>query len=337
MKKSILALVCTAVCLICSCSSGNGGKYVEVSGYTQGVKYSVKFNTQGLKISPEQAAHAIDSILICIDTTLSGFNPGSMLSRYNRGEKITPNWLMKDIMNRAREVYEISGHTVDVTSAPLFDLWGFGFSENEEIIPSDEQLKEAMAACGMNNFNGDLTQAAKGQKLNFNAIGQGYTCDLIAGFLYGIGAKNMLVDVGEIYVDGLNPSGKNWTIGIDTPSDDNAEPGTSFQGIWTSDGKSHGIVTSGNYRKFFVKDGQKYSHTIDPRTGRPVQHNLLSATVLAEDACTADAYSTACMVLGLEAAKEFVIDKGMEAYLIYDEGGKMCTWSSPGFNVTDQK
>lgn len=333
MRHLTLIFAALALTAAVSCES-SGNKYVEVSGFTQGVEFSVKFNTKALKISPEQATHYIDSILTVADSTLSGYNPGSMLSRYNRGEKVEPNWIMKDIFDRSKDAFEISDHTVDVTAAPLFDLWGFGFTGEDDYVPSEEEIAATMKISGMQNFSGDLSQAAPGQKLNFNAIGQGYTCDLIAEYLYSIGATDMLVSIGEIYLDGLNPAGKNWTVAIDSPIDGNNEPGEHVQGYWHSDGKAHGLVTSGNYRKFFVRDGQKYSHTIDPRTGRPVQHNLLSATVLADDSCTADAMSTACMVLGLEKAKEFLQEKGLDGFLVYDEAGELHTWCTPGFNIT---
>ena len=164
--------------------------------------------------------------------------------------------------------------------------------------------------------------------VNFNAIAQGYTCDVIASYLYSIGVKDMLVDIGEIYCDGLNPGGKGWSIGVDNPVDGNSTPGMDLRGIWRSDGSGQGIVTSGNYRKFYIRDGKKYAHTIDPRSGMPVQHDLLSATIVAASAAEADALATACMVMGPDAAREFVLSHpGIEAYLITSGG----TWASGGF------
>jgi thiamine biosynthesis lipoprotein len=144
----------------------------------------------------------------------------------------------------------------------------------------------------------------------------------------------MLVDIGEFFCDGLNPSGKPWTIGIDRPVDGNNQPGADLQGIFRAPAGPHGIVTSGNYRKFYVRDGRKYAHTIDPRTGYPVDHNLLSATVVAGDAVTADAYATWCMVVGLEEAKAFLDGTyGFEGCLIYDQDGQMKCWCSAGFTL----
>ena len=164
--------------------------------------------------------------------------------------------------------------------------------------------------------------------LNFNAIAQGYSCDLVASYLHSIGVKDMLVDIGEIYCEGLNPEGKGWSIGIDTPEDGNDTPGAKLAGIWKSDGGAYGVVTSGNYRKYYIHDGKKYAHTIDPRTGRPVEHNLLSATVVAASATEADALATYFMVIGMEEARRFVEEHdGIEACLITSD----TSWRSPNF------
>ncbi|MCQ2146338.1 MAG: FAD:protein FMN transferase, partial [Bacteroidales bacterium] len=171
-------------------------------------------------------------------------------------------------------------------------------------------------------------------KLNYNAIAQGYSCDIVAAYLHELGVTDMLVDIGEIWCEGLNPYGTPWTIAVDRPVDGSQELGKEIEGLWRGDGDKCGIVTSGNYRKFYVKDGKKYAHTIDPRTGYPVDHSLLSATILAENAATADALATYCMVLGLEQAKAFIEnDPSLEGYLIYDENGSMKEWASPGFNL----
>jgi thiamine biosynthesis lipoprotein len=171
-------------------------------------------------------------------------------------------------------------------------------------------------------------------QLNYNAIAQGYSCDLVARYLYSIGVKDMMVNIGEIFCDGKNPSGVAWTIGIDRPEDGNNELGAQLQGVFSVPEGPHGVVTSGNYRKFYVKDGKKYAHTIDPRTGYPVTHNLLSATIIAENAMVADAYATYCMVIGLEQAKAFIESRDdLEGCLIYDDEGEFVTWCSAGLET----
>jgi len=330
---------------LCSCTERN--EYMVITGYAQGGTYTVKFNHAGVRVPPEEIRDSIDAILSRIDKSLSGYNKGSVLSRLNAGERVAPDPLFLDMYEKSYAVFEATGGAVDVTGAPLFDAWGFGFSN--DTLPSESQVEAARNRTGMDKLHKnirslisddgtlasvDLVIASEGflPKLNFNAVAQGYSCDVVADYLYSIGVKDMLVDIGEFFCDGLNPSGKPWSIGIDRPVDGNNQAGADMHGVFKAPEGPHGIVTSGNYRKFYVSDGKKYAHTIDPRTGYPVSHSLLCATVVAEDAMTADAYATYCMVVGLEASKAFLEEKdGFEGCLIYDEDGVMKTWCSSGF------
>lgn len=379
-----LAFATVAALLIVSCSGR--GRYVAFTGYAQGGTYSVKINTSGVHVPREDIATAIDSILTLVDTTLSGYNKASQLSRFNAGETIVPNRLFSDIYSFSRDIWSETGGCVDVAAGPLFDIWGFGFSTDS--LPSGDRVLETLAACGMSRLRpaiapgvpadsrslvsssesslasspssgstlGQLSSLSPSESnaasspssgstldspldpapalLNFNAIAQGYTCDLVAGYLRSIGVSDMLVDIGEIYCAGLNPAGRDWTIGVDRPVDGNETPGADLDGIWLSGGRSCGIVTSGNYRKFYVRDGRKYAHTIDPRTGYPVEHSLLSATIVASTAAAADAYATYCMVIGFDEARAFIESRpDLEGYLIRDADGTMLEWASPGFTL----
>ena len=335
--------IAAAAVLLALCACSGRGRYVAVTGYAQGGTYSVKFNISGVRVPREKIAEAIDSILILVDTTLSGYNKASQLSRFNAGEVIVPNGLFSDIYSFSRDIWEETDGCVDVAAGPLFDIWGFGFSTDS--LPSDDKVHETMEACGMGRLGDsiapgvplDASALAGGESpalLNFNAVAQGYTCDLVADYLKSIGVTDMLVDIGEIYCAGHNPSGRDWSIGVDRPVDGNETPGADLDGIWVSGGQSCGIVTSGNYRKFYVRDGRKISHTIDPRKGYPVDHSLLSATVVAPTAAAADAYATYCMVLGLDGARAFIESRpDLEGYLIYDLDGTMTEWASPGFTL----
>ena len=314
MKISTLFLsIFAAGCLLAGCQRG---AYAVFTGYAQGGTYTVKADLTGVSVPQEEIAAHIDAILDSIDFSLSGYNKKSLLTRFNAGEEIVPDRFFSEIRALSEKYRAETGGAFDAASAPLFDIWGFGFTSDS--LPDPARVQEALLAC-------------KEEKvLNFNAIAQGYTCDVVAAYLYGLGVHNMLVDIGEIYCDGVNPSGKGWTIGVDNPVDGNDTPGEDLRGIWQSDGGPCGIVTSGNYRKFYVKDGKKYAHTIDPRTGYPVEHWLLSATVVAPTAAEADALATACMVLGPEAAKELILSRPeLEGYLITDTG----TWTSDGFSL----
>lgn len=292
------------------------GRYVELRGYAQGGVYSVKYNPAGTECGKAEVQDAVDSLLNLIDFSLSGYNKGSILSRKNRGEEVETDRFFDEVLAISERYHELSGGAFDVAAAPLFDIWGFGFTGDS--LPSRSAVDSALAVC------------AKGTKLNFNAIAQGYSCDVIADYLHSIGVSDMLVDIGEIYCEGLNPNGEGWSIGIDTPSDGNNTPGASLSGIWQSDGRGCGIVTSGNYRKFYIRDGRKYAHTIDPRTGYPVQHGLLSATVIASSAADADALATWFMVIGAGEAEEYILGHdGIEGCLITTD----TIWHSPGFNM----
>ena len=311
MFRSRIILAAAAVVAFCSCQRD---RYLVFSGYAQGGEYRVKVNVRQATAKPKEIERAICDILTTIDTTFSGYNKNSQLSRLNAGAEFEPSAMFNELLSISEHYRELTGGAFDAGAGPLFDIWGFGFKNDS--LPSPQAVDAALAECRQRKV------------LNFNAIAQGYTCDVIAGYLKSIGVEDMLVDVGEIYCSGKNPSGEGWSIGIDTPVDGNDTPGAQLSGIWTSDRGGHGVVTSGNYRKFYIRDGRKYAHTIDPRTGYPVSHNLLSATVVAPTATEADALATFFMVIGFDEARRYIQEKAdVEACLITTDS----VWKSPGF------
>lgn len=340
--RRILTILAAAVLLV-ACRQ-QAGQYVQIEGTAQGSRYAVKINMKGVTVPVETVRDSIDALLVQIDYTLSGYNKQSLLSRFNAGEVIRPNTLFIEMYRIAYRLWERSGGALDFAAAPLYDVWGFGFRNSS--FPTDEQIAELLKKCGMGHLpaelpvspDGTLDPAAMGYpRLNYNALAQGYTCDIVARYLYSLGIKDMLVDVGEIWCDGVGPSGLPWTVGLDRPIDREAGDNTTeYKDIWTSEGKACGITTSGNYRKFYVRDGRKYAHTINPRSGYPVEHNLLSATVVSlGNAADSDAIATWCMVVGLQAAQVLILgDPALEGYLVYsDDQGQMREWYSPGFKV----
>ena len=339
--RRIIGIFSAVVLLAMALSCQPRDRYVTITGYAQGGTYAVKVNMNGVKVRPEEIRDSVDAILVDIDNSLSGYNKNSLLSRLNAGEKVVPDSLFKDIYAKSYDIYTETDGVVDVASAPLFDLWGFGFTSDS--LPSAEAVEETLGRCGMSRLGSDVEYVLENlselrPKLNYNAVAQGYSCDVVARYLYSLGVKDMLVDIGEIFCDGKNPAGQSWSVGIDSPKDGNDELGADIQGIFRAPSGPHGIVTSGNYRKFYVRDGKKYAHTIDPRTGYPVAHSLLSATIVAPDAMTADAYATYCMVVGLEESKKFIESRPeLEGCLIYDEDGAFRTWCSPGFVLTSMQ
>ena len=344
-KISIFFLLATA---LLSLSCARQGGYVRIEGYAQGGTYSVIFNTDGVNNAPTEIRDSVEAILRKIDFTLSGYNKNSVLSRFNAGEVIVVDEMFAEIYSMGHDVWKETSGAVDVSFSPLYDLWGFGFKNGS--LPSAQQVDSVMSLCGMGLCRASISDRigqemapgslylepheASSPQLNYNAIAQGYSCDLVARYLYSIGVKDMMVNIGEIFCDGKNPSGVAWTIGIDRPEDGNNELGAHLQGVFSVPEGPHGVVTSGNYRKFYVKDGKKYAHTIDPRTGYPVTHNLLSATIVASDAMIADAYATYCMVIGFEEAKAFIESReDLEGCLVYDDGGEFVTWCSAGLET----
>ena len=341
MKKLLLISVLAFLAVCCS----QPNQYVQISGYAQGSNYSVKMNMKGVNVPVETIRDSVDALILKIDTTLSGYNKKSLISRFNAGEKIPSNAMFLDMYRIGYRLWERSGGALDFGAAALYDAWGFGFRNSS--FPSDEEIQKLLKESGMGHLpaelpvvDGYIDPASIGYpRLNFNAIAQGYSCDVIAQYLYSLGAKDMLVDIGEIWCDGLNPNGEPWSVGIDRPVDqtpDGRSLPEGLDGIWTSNGRQAGIVTSGNYRKFYIRDGRKYSHTINPRTGYPVEHNLLSATVVSSNnAAESDAIATWCMVIGLQGAQVLILgDPALEGYLIYtDANGDMREWASPGFTL----
>ena len=348
-----IAVISTACILFLSCTEKD--KYVSFSGLAQGGTYTIKLNLRGkdgmIKVKPEVIQKSVESILQDIDNSLSGYNKNSLLNKFNEQDLFIPDNIFIDMYSHAYRFYEETDGVIDAAAAPLFDLWGFGFKSGE--MPTPEKVAETQSSYGMGKLRKNMAasisfddtleswmllidRASTRPKLNFNALAQGYSCDLVAEYLYSIGVKDMMVDIGEIFCDGLNPSGQLWSIGIDKPVDGNNEPGAQLQGIFRVPEGPHGVVTSGNYRKFYIRDGKKYAHTIDPRTGYPVEHNLLSATIVADDALTADAYATYCMVVGLEEAQKFLESRtDLEGCLIYDDNGTFKTWCSEGFVIDE--
>ena len=341
MRK--LSLLLALACVLFSCSGGRD-RYVQSSGSAQGGTYSVNINMKGVAVPVETVRDSVDAILTGIDTTLSGYNKGSLLARFNAGEKIRPNGMFLEMYRIGYALWERSGGALDFAAGPLFDAWGFGFRNSE--FPTDDEIARLRSTCGMALLPADLPvedgildPAQMGNpRLNYNAVAQGYSCDRVAAYLYGIGVKDMLVDIGEIWCDGFNPAGQPWAVGIDRPNDRAADEQQleAMESVWSSVGKPCGMVTSGNYRKYYVKDGRKYAHTINPATGYPVDHNLLSATVVSSrSAAEADAVATWCMVIGLEDARKLILeDSELECCLTYQApDGSMQQWFSPGFSL----
>lgn len=304
-------------------------KYKEISGYAQGTVYNISYEdrpSRNLKPRIEQQLRKFDLSLSTYDST-------SIISRVNRNEEnVRLDRLFRTVFYKAEEVYHLSGGAFDITIAPIANAWGFGSKDSIRIDSC--RIDSLLEFVGMDKIElngGGIIKKNPSTELNVNAIAQGYSVDIIAEFLERKGIKNYLVEIGgEIKAKGVNKKGNVWTIGIDKPIDNNMIPGKNLQARLGLNERS--LATSGNYRKFYEKDGVKYVHSLNPKTGYPVLSRLLSATVLADDCMTADAFATAFMVMGLEKSIMFLSNHPeLDAYLIYsDEEGNFKTYITPG-------
>jgi thiamine biosynthesis lipoprotein len=235
------------------------------------------------------------------------------------------------VFNKAMEISRETSGAFDITVAPLVNAWGFGFKNG--IQPNRHQVDSLCRLIGYEKVSlkdGRVVKQMPDIMLDCSAIAKGFGSDVVAHFLKQKGVKNYMVEIGgEIVTSGVNPQRLPWKIGVTKPTDDTLSVKSEIQSILNVTDLA--MATSGNYRNFYYKGGKKYAHTIDPKTGYPVQHSLLSATVLAKDCATADAYATSFMVLGVDGAKK-VLERHPElmAYFIYsDANGQNTVWCSP--------
>jgi FAD:protein FMN transferase len=305
-------------------------EYLIIHGNTQGTTYNITYDyLRGENLQPD-----IEQVLHDFDMSLSTYEPTSIISRINQNDTtVEVDEKFKEVFREAKQVYEQTGGVFDITVAPIVNAWGFGFTPGTDI---DSNLIDSLLQyVGMDKvrLNGNKVEKDFPQvMLDVNAIAQGYSVDVVSEFLEEKGIENYLVEIGgELKCEGMNPKGEDWKIGIDRPQEGNLIPGQNMQAIVSIKGKS--LATSGNYRKFYEKDGIKYAHSIDPKTGYPVLSKLLSATIITDNCITADAYATAFMVMGLEKSIEILESgkKQLDAYLIYsDDEGNFKVYSTPG-------
>ena len=295
--------------------SYNKTEYFSNAGFIQGTTYNIQYEySKDIQVE-------LDSILHQFDLSLSTYIPNSIISKFNQNDTtVLANEIFTRFFNVAMEVSEQTNGAFDITIAPIVNAWGFGFTEKMDV---DTILIDSLLNfTGYQNVklvNSRIHKENPSIMLDGNAIAQGQSVDVIAEFLEENGIKNYLVDIGgEIRTKGINSTRKDWRIGIDKPIENSNEIDRQLQAIVNISNKS--LATSGNYRKFYEKNGIKYSHTINPKTGYPVKHNLLSVTVITNECIYADAYATAFMVMGLEKAKEFLKSHPeIQVFFIYSD------------------
>jgi thiamine biosynthesis lipoprotein len=303
--------------------------YRKCSGFIFGTTYNITYQHD------EDLQQALVAKMMEVDSALSMFNEQSIITKVNHNQPVTLSSMFIDVYQLARQISEDTQGAFDITVAPLVNAWGFGFKNGQ--MPDQRAIDSLLAIVGYQKVN---LQEARGKSqgarivkndprimLDCSAIAKGYGVDAVASVLSSKGVKNYLVEIGgEVVTSGISEKRLPWKIGVTKPTDDSLLVG-ELQTVLNITDKA--MATSGNYRNFYYKGGRKYAHTIDPKTGRPVQHNILSATVLCDQCAKADAYATAFMVMGLDGAKK-VLERHPElmAYLIYDDHGENRVWYS---------
>ena len=328
---ALLSILCIVGLFMLLVPRGDATKesYQHDEGTIFGTLYHAKY------LYDKDLKTEIEAELQKVDASLSMFNPQSRISQINRNETDEADEMLSEILQLSFTVNEATDGAFDPTVAPLVNAWGFGFKSGQ--LPDSAQVDSLRALIGLTGIHlqdGKLTKDNPYSILDFSAIAKGYGVDRAAQVLRNHGIENFMVEIGgEVVTEGINEKGEPWRIGINKPDDDSTSTNTELQDIVALSGKA--IATSGNYRNFYVHEGQKIAHTINPHTGYPAQQDILSSTVLAPTCAEADAFATAFMVLGLEKAKQVLKNHPrLEAYFIYsDEQGRYQIWCTSGFST----
>jgi len=324
MRRIFIWIACLMVLAACE----RQPKKMVLQGLAQGSYYAITyFDDEGRDFQRE-----IDSIFHAVDMSVNLWVDSSIICKVNRNEEVALDQIFIDNFNIAQEAAHLSDGYFDPTISPIVVAWGFSYKTGDSITPQlIDSLKQLVDYRNIHIENDKVIKENPAIQLDFNAIAQGYTSDLIANFLESRGIKNYLVDTGgEIMAKGAKPDGNPWIVGIEKPAKN-----------WDSAQEVHicialrdkGLVTSGSTRKYVERNGKRYSHCIDPKTGYPVEHSVLSATVLAENSVWADALASICMVMGLEKSLPLIESlDGVEAYYIFDnDNNELETFATSGF------
>ncbi|MEG1414768.1 MAG: FAD:protein FMN transferase [Mucinivorans sp.] len=327
MKKYIIIALLVWGCVACSGSL----KYQTITGFAQGTTYRITY----AEAEGKNLQDTIERFLARFDSSLSIYERGSLILRLNDNSTTVVDEWFKECFADYKLIYKASEGLLDPTLRPLIAIYGFGGKSSAPRTPSESEIDSIMCFVGLDKvtLRGDtLVKQDSRTELDFNALAQGYSSDLVARMFDDMGIENYMVEIGgEVFARGVNPSGGKWRIGIDVPEEGNNTPGAKLQGVIELSGR--GLATSGNYRKIAHDErGALLTHTIDPRTARPAVHNLLSATIIAPSAAMADGYATAAMVGGLEWTKALLSShEELDALLIYaGSGGEFLTYSTLG-------
>ncbi len=332
--KTILQIACFSLILISSCKQPDNpttstpttkNKYLTLTGKTMGTTYMVKYEGK------ENYQAEIDVLLKEVNQYLSTYIPDSYITQFNKDKQgvTLPENSAKHfsrVFDMAKTVHQKSRGAFEPTIMPLVNYWGFGYTEKKPVTDTDKvKIAELMQFVDFNEVTRNGEKYYKAQpdiQLDFSALAKGYGVDVVGELLEKHNIENYLVEIGgEIRTRGKNDRGQWWLTAVNMP--DPKAKLTDFKAKVSL--QNSAIATSGNYRNFYEVDGVKYAHTINPKTGFPEKNTLLSASIFADDCMTADAYATACMVMGLDKAFKLIsTDATLEGYFIYsDDAGEM--------------
>jgi thiamine biosynthesis lipoprotein len=324
-RKAVLLFILTVLFSGCNFRKP---VFDSFAGFTQGTTYSMVYdNQQG--IDPVELKSKVEQLLFDFDQSLSLYRDSSLISKINRNEKVAVDSFFTEVYNLSTLISGMTDGAFDITVGSLVKAWGFGPDEKRNF--TEAKHDSLMRYVGMEKVSlvdGYIIKTDTGVSLDLNAIAQGFSVDVVCRLFDEMGIRSYLIEIGgEVKAKGTK-AGSLWRIGIDKPEDYNMSPGQNLQAIIELEDKS--IATSGNYRKFYVEDGIKYSHTINPKTGYPAKNRLLSATIVADDCGMADGIATACMVMGIDKAIEFINQHPQfSAYFVFsDNEGNFNTWIS---------
>lgn len=332
-RKRILAVLFLLFLIVGSAIVLSRSRYRVSEGFIFGTTYHVKY--AGTKSLDKEILAELQRV----DEALSIFKETSTISRFNRNEPFAPNEMFTEVVGLSQRIASQTDGAFDITVEPLVNAWGFGFKNKDNV--TDAQIDSLRTFVGFEKLVLEKDTFIKKDPrlaLDCGAVAKGYGVDRVAKLLSEKGCVNYMVEVGgEVVVKGKNPNGKPWTLGINKPVEDSTRTNNEVQCVIGLTDKA--VATSGNYRNFYYKDGRKYAHTIDPKTGHPVRHSLLSATVVTPSCARADALATAFMVMGVEKAKAFARkNPDVDVYLIYAGAkGELHTWMSSGMKKHLQK
>ncbi len=329
MIKKLLPVSLILLALLISCNEKKT-ELASFKGFTQGTTYSIVYENNK-DLDAQDLKNQVEKILHDFDMSLSVYIDSSIISRINRNEDAAVDTFFTGVFDESAMISAMTNGAFDITVGPLVDAWGFGPDGRRTFKASD--LDSLMQLIGMSKValvNGHIKKRDPRISLDVNAIAQGYSVDVVCRYFNHLGLKDYLVEIGGEVRAGGTKDGELWKIGIDKPVDNNMFPGEDLQAVIKISDKA--LATSGNYRKFYIENGIKYSHEIDPITGYPAKNTLLSATILADKCGIADGLATACMVMGTQKSIDFINDHPeYSAYFVYsDEKGNFKTWFSPG-------